>query len=285
MYRAKNMFITAPQNDTSKQTALDNLVKVYERYGITFMVVSQETHQDGNYHLHCVVVVQKQPKVKMETLDACFGKHVNHQACRSTKDVLKYVTKADKHALIYPTTLTLPEVEDSLKLGQSPSISGAVAQAIIDDPDYDVLMQNPGFYLMNGKKVEEFRSQVKQRQNLIDSEVQHEWYYGKTGTGKSRKAREENPGLYPKMCNRWWDHYKGQDVVLIEDFDKEHSGLCHHLKIWGDRYPFLAEHKGGATQIRPKKIIVTSNYSPEEIWENEKDLEPIKRRFKLKRFL
>lgn len=115
--------------------------------------------------------------------------------------------------------------------------------------------------------------------------LDHEWYTGPSGTGKSRKAYEDHPGAYRKMCNKWWDGYKGEEVVIIDDLDKKHDVMAHHLKIWADHYPFIAESKGGAKMIRPKKIIITSNYTPEDIWGfDEQSRGPIERRYKIKTF-
>jgi len=92
------------------------------------------------------------------------------------------------------------------------------------------------------------------------------WYHGPPRSGKSWKARSTEGTQYLKPCNKWWDGYQNQDIVIIEDIGLEHDLLGYHLKIWADRYAFPAEQKGTTICIRPKKIIVTSNHTIDEIF-------------------
>jgi len=115
------------------------------------------------------------------------------------------------------------------------------------------------------------------------SELKNYWYVGKSGCGKSKLARELWPGAYNKdPMTRWWDGYKGEDCVIIDDFDKYQVAQGGDMKRYSDHYPFMAPVKGGYIKIRPSVIVVTSNYTPEEIWPDDtKTLEPINRRFQV----
>ena len=77
------------------------------------------------------------------------------------------------------------------------------------------------------------------------------------------------------------ENYAGEENVLMEDIGIAHAYLGDHLKIWADRYGFRAEIKHDSRVLRPQKIIVTSNYHPKELWQDNSILEPILRRFKL----
>lgn len=106
----------------------------------------------------------------------------------------------------------------------------------------------------------------------VEREVVVLW--GRTGTGKSRRAWEE-AGLqaYPKdPRSKFWDGYRGQEHVVIDEF---RGGIdIAHLLRWFDRYPVIVEIKGSSVVLSAKKIWITSNISP-EAWYPECDQETI----------
>lgn len=147
---------------------------------------------------------------------------------------------------------------------------------MIDGPFSKLYARYMSYY---GQVHIQFRDQM-----IMEGDMPHEWWWGAPGSGKTYKAFTEYPGLYIKPLSKWWDGYNDQEVVLIDDWSPDHAMLVNHLKHWADRYPFAAEIKGSMMQIRPKKIIITSNYPIEACFEREEDQAALRRRFKVTRF-
>jgi len=109
------------------------------------------------------------------------------------------------------------------------------------------------------------------------------WVWGAPGLGKTLWVKSQHPEIYLKPCNKWWDGYQGQKVVLLDELEKRAAefNMGHYLKEWCQHKHFLGEIKGGTIPIRFEKMYVTSNYSMEVIFKDDDVmLEAVKRRFK-----
>lgn len=95
------------------------------------------------------------------------------------------------------------------------------------------------------------------------------WFYGETGTGKSRKARYIlGDDVYTKNeASKWWNGYDGHADVIIDDFRDSWWSLTEMLRLL-DRYECKIETKGGMRQFRPRRIIVTSAIAPSACYQN-----------------
>lgn len=99
------------------------------------------------------------------------------------------------------------------------------------------------------------------------------WFYGPTGTGKSRLAHEmckaSTNGYWVAPLNLdWFDGYAGQGVVLFDDFRKQYLsakfGFSALLRLL-DRYE-LSVNVRNAQPVPwvPDVIIITCNASPSD---------------------
>lgn len=138
----------------------------------------------------------------------------------------------------------------------------------------DIIDEIPSM-LRYDKNMERYKMRQNNKPRDFASEVHV--LIGEPGSGKTREVHENNKDVWvlpEATSSQWFDGYTGQEVVLIDDF-KGNIRYNFLLQLL-DRYPMTVNTKGGFTNWRPKKIYITSNYEPEE-WYN--DIKALRRRF------
>ena len=115
-------------------------------------------------------------------------------------------------------------------------VEAAVDNGLVHIKDYKKMKESLQLYQLNTKSLGD------------RDKLENLWIHGKSGAGKSHYVRENHPGFYDKPLNKWWDGYKDQKVVLIDDLEEQHGKwIGFFLKRWADHYSFPAETKGGTT--------------------------------------
>lgn len=97
------------------------------------------------------------------------------------------------------------------------------------------------------------------------------WYYGNTGTGKTRRVLEQCSPFIP-LSFKWWDGYQGQDSVLLDDLRPTWCSPEQLLRLLDPyRYQYRVEVKGGSRPLIATKIFITTPWHPEDFWKDLKE--------------
>lgn len=107
------------------------------------------------------------------------------------------------------------------------------------------------------------------------------WFYGATGTGKTRAAYAEATTIGETWISsrnlKWWDGYTGQPCVIVDDMRGDFCTFHEMLRIL-DIYPLRLEVKGGSVAAAYHHIWITSAFRPETLWASIEDKGQLLRR-------
>lgn len=101
------------------------------------------------------------------------------------------------------------------------------------------------------------------------------WRWGAAGEGKTRWVYDTFTNVYSKP-EEWYDCYRNQDCMLIDDYDASTIKTKELLKLT-DRYPFMGKVKGSFMHVNVPNIVITCDSPPSRFWSGN-DLEQISRR-------
>ncbi len=260
---SRNIFLTYPKCSAGKTVLQAFLLDKLE---LDYCLVVQEAHEDGSPHLHALIRAKK----KFDSNNhKCFdfnNFHGNYQGARNTDFVRNYLLKSDSEPLEYGTYESNSQDKVQKRAIKNKLLLDLPLHELVDKGEialqqYKIIADAKRLYSLD--KLNSSLPMMMERNCY--------WITGPPGSGKSYAARTRwGSSVYEKPQNKWWDGYNCQDVVLLDDLDKQGECLSHLLKIWSDKYKFNAEIKGG-TIVPPYTVfIVTSNYYPEEIWASDK---------------
>jgi len=268
-----------------------------------YLVAGREKGASGTPHLQCTFVFTSLKGFK--GVKAVLGPRWHIEPCVALEASIAYCKKEGdfEERGIPPVSLLekgakgakgAPHGQKGAVHGEKGAASGAlggesekcrwrVALEAAKVGDFDVI--HPQIQVVHARNLEFIYNRAMREKPRPQTQLENYWFYGRAGTGKSMLAREMFPKIFVKMINKWWDGYKGEDEVLMEDIDPSKCAVSgHYLKTWVDRYPFPAEVKGSSVMLRPGVFVITSNYSVEQCFPNPEDLYAVLRRFKVYKF-
>lgn len=141
--------------------------------------------------------------------------------------------------------------------GQRTDINGAAEAIKRGMTHLDVALKHTEVYFKYPKALESFRALV-QPSKLRQLQVIYIW--GPPRSGKSIGAMQAFPGAFIKSSpsGNWWDGYTGQDVVILDDVDKDWITMAD-LMSWLDGLPLSIPVKGSMVNAQYDTVVMTSN--------------------------
>lgn len=233
---------------------------------VKYLIVGKEKGEQGTPHLQGFIVYHNVKK--FNEVKKFLGERYHIEQCQgSIEQNIAYCSKDDEY----------------IELGERPKKKGArtdiekVKEQIKNHVPIDEVINSATSYqsARHAELLFKYQSQPKPQKRTI------KWYYGPTGTGKTRQAIEESEDNYYITMNtlKWWDGYTGQKYIIVDDFRKDFCTFHELLRIL-DRYPYRVNIKGSSLWLQPttEYIIITSAYHPKDVYNTREDVEQLLRR-------
>ena len=216
---------------------------------------------------------------------------IGYERCPSTRRFHAHVYLATERTVRMTRSLrsislrVIPDLREPLRphinyLDGPDNIINVISEEYVDAIKAGKWRLPEYFLFQNGSRCRQFRDLLAGNQPMKSTtHCRLVFIFGVPGSGKTSMARdfartcyptEDGLSFYMKPVSKWWDGYIGQPVVIFDDPNPEpFRCFAQELKIWGDRYPFMAEAKGRSMKICPEWFVITSNYSLEELTDGD----------------
>ncbi|AUM61940.1 Rep [uncultured virus] len=240
----------------------ENIQKIKDLEGINLLTIGKEVGEAGETpHLQVSMTFKK--ACRWAQLAKIF-KSIHITPAISPDWSHNYCIKEDKYIRI-----------DNRKQGARNDLK-EIATTIATKGLSTAITERPDVYIKYPRGMEKLDAFYNEKKRDFKPTVY--WLYGPSGTGKTRYVYEHETDLWISGSNlKWWDGYKGQEAVLIDDFRETDCDFKTMIRLL-DRYPFRVENKGGTREIYSKRMYITTPYSPKRTFNTTEELYQLTRR-------
>lgn len=245
---------------------LDDLADVGQ---ITYAVWQLEEGAMGTPHYQGYLMLSV--RLRRTQVLAFFVDHPHLEVAKGTpKDNRAYCTKSDGRIGEFNEIGEFPEKSQGRRTDLDEvhsALKDGLDAATYSDRFFDLFVKYP-------KLVDNYAiAQVRSRDPSTSAECH--LLLGPPGHGKTTFGRRlasieldrvGGPGIFYKQPGPWWDGYRGQRVVILDDFGGASLSFTH-FKHMVDVLPIPVEVKGAFCNMAATVFIITSNYDPKEWWD------------------
>lgn len=259
--------INNPKDHGFEHTQIHDILDSFK--AVKYWCMSDEIGKDGTYHTHLFLystsgMLFSTVKKKFPTahIDYCRGTaQENRDYCRK-EGKWKGSTKEETNL---PDTFEENGTVPLERQGQRNDLIDLFDLIKAGKSNYDILELNPE-YLLHIDKIDKCRQILKEQEyKTVFREVLVTYCYGKTGQGKSRGVMEKYG--YGKVFRvtdyrHPFDSYKGEDVVVFEEFRSGFS--IEEMNNYLDGYPLELPCRYNNKIACYTKVYINTNISLEE---------------------
>lgn len=264
-------------NNTEKELLLEFLKNKLKDKLEHVIVCKENHHETEGEHYHVYIKFDRRRRIRADDLVFNDRRPNLEVISRTFKKVIDYVKK-DGDYLEYG--------EEAIKLDKKEKLLFALSHSIKDN-------QESGYFSFSElRTIPILKAQIDNDWPLDGSkEREVYWFYGKSGSGKTREAvrmmiERYNTNWISLTGNlrQFMDPYTGQSGVIFDDLRKG-SIVWNQLLVLCDRYRTQVNIKGTTCPWLAELIIITAPCKPEELFVNEQgeewdDMEQLRRRIR-----